>query len=388
MAPNSRIGNFQKSLRENGVGAAILLSPRDIYYFAATSQQATLVIPAAGEPTLLVTRDYWRAKQETHLADVRPASTKSTVREIVAEKGYESNTVGLIEDVLSASTYRRLVALLPRATIVDVTRLMRELRMVKDDGEVEKIRLAAQMADHAHEFAMSVLKPGMTELEASFAIEMEMARNGHDGYCLARNLASSVRICGVVSGESLYAGSPLPTTMPGGGSSPLVSYGPSRRKLAQGDIVVVDLTGAHDGYIADEARTYTLGKASPAQREVVSAVKHVIDETLPLLRPGTRASDIFHAAQKAAIETGYGEYFLGGKEKNVRFVGHGVGLELDELPMLAPGDDTILTQGMALAYEPIFAAPGIGAGTLENTLLITENGHETLTRRPVELMEL
>lgn len=388
MSTGNRLATFQRVLQEKDVAAAILLSSRDIYYFAGTAQQSTLLIPAQGEPVLLVARDYQRAREESSLRDVRPSTNSAAIKDAILEKGLGDSTIGLVQDNLPTAMYRKLVEMLPKARFVDVTRSLRTLRMVKDADEIERIRRAAAIADIGHEIATQVLRPGISELEAALEIELAMVRSGHDGYCLPRNLADVVRAGGVVSGPNLFAPSALPTTMPGPGSSPVVPYGPSRRKIAQGDVVVVDLGGAFDGYIADEARTYTLGKPTAAQKEIADAVQYIIQETLCLFRPGTTASDIYRAAQVTAKRTPYKAYFLGGKERNVRFVGHGVGIELDELPMLAPGDDTVLRAGMVLAYEPIIMVPGLGAATMENTLLITEDGHEILTKRPLDLIEL
>ncbi len=387
MTNGNRLERFQQMLQQNDLAAGILLSSRDIYYFAGTAMQSVLLIPAQGEAVLLVIRNYRRAREESPLADIRASTSFSSIKDAVVEKGLACSIVGLVLDNLPTATYQRLAGLLPEAKFVDVTRPMRELRMVKDADEIGRIRRAAVLADIGQEAASQILRPGVSELEASLEIELAMVREGHDGYCLPRNLADIVRTGDVISGPSLYADSALPTTMPGTGPSSVIAWGPSRRVLAQGDLVVVDLCGTFDGYIADEARTYTLGKATREQHEITEALEYVINETLGLMRPGTIASDIFRAAQAAAERTPYGAFFLGGKERNVRFVGHGVGLELDELPMITPGDTTILAPGMVLAYEPIIMVPGVGAATLENTLLITEEGHEILTKRPMHLIE-
>lgn len=388
MIIDSRVARFQRKLQELEVSAAILVAISDFYYFSGTAQTSTLIIPAQGDAVLLVTRDYDRARTESPLRDVRRSTSFTDVREVVSSLGASNKVIGLAQDILPTATYLRIVELLPQARFVDITRPMRQLRMLKDAEEVARIRHSAKLADLGHEAAMRILKPGLSELEVSAEIELELVRAGADGYCYPRNLAHTIRVVNAPSGPNMYAPHALPTTMPGPGVTPLVPFGPTRRTLVQGDSFTVDIAGSYQGYIADEARTYSLGRASNAQREIVEAVRFIIEETLPLLRPGTVASDVFKAAQAAAAKTPYAAHFLGGKTRRVRFVGHGVGLELDELPMLAPGDTTVLSPNMAIAYEPIIMAPGIGAATLENTVLITESGHEVLTKRPMELIEL
>lgn len=375
-------------LHENDLAAGILLSNKDVYYLSGTSMSSVLLVPAEGDAVLLVLRNYERAREESHLTDVRQSTSFTSLKEAVAEKGLTRSVIGLVQDTLPTTTYLRLTALLSEAKFVDMTRLAREVRMIKDADEIEKIRRAASIADFGHQVVCKTLRPGLTELEVSFAVELEMIRKGHDGCVLTRSLADIVRGVGIVSAPNLYAPSSLPLTMPGQGSTPIVTWGPSKRELVQGEVVMVDLCGTFDGYITDEARTYVLGKATTAQKEITEAVEYVIQETMGLMKPGTVASEIFLAAQAAAERTSYGAYFLGGKERNIRFVGHGLGLELDELPMITPNDTTVLAPGMVIAYEPIIMVPGIGAATLENTLLITEEGNEILTKRPIKLIEL
>ncbi|MBI2955409.1 MAG: aminopeptidase P family protein [Chloroflexi bacterium] len=388
MSIEGRIAKFQRAMLEKDVEAAVLLATRDIYYYSGTAQQGMLLIPAQGEPVLLVVRDYQIARSESCLSDIRPASSFTAIRNAIVEKGLARGVIGIAQDVMPATTYQRLIGLLPDAKLADISRPMRLLSMIKDADEIAKTRQAAAIVDRAHEATMEILRPGISELEAAVEIELSMVRDGHDGYCVARNLADNLRFAGIASGDGLFVAGAMPITIPNRGSSPLVPYGVSHRKLLAGDAVVADLCGAFGGYIADETRTYTLGKATQGQREVTEAVKYVIEETLPLLKPGAVASEIFYAAKAAADRTPFAAYFLGGEERNVRFVGHGIGLELDEPPVLAPGDNTILEPGMVIAYEPIISAPGIGASSLETSVLITNEGSEVLTKRPIRLIEL
>ncbi|MBI4318783.1 MAG: aminopeptidase P family protein [Chloroflexi bacterium] len=383
-----RVDKFQEKLRHRGLSAAIVSATRDIYYLAGTAQQSWLIVPAEGEPTLLIIRDFERGRAESQLPDIREIKSPSAIRDVIIEKRLAKHGIGITEDVAPASFVRRMAQLLPEAEFVDVSLDLRRVRMVKDDEEIARIRKAAEIADWGHKMAVERLRAGISELEASAEIELELVRHGHDGYLFTRNLGEAVRQSGVYAGPSLYVRGGLAISIPGAGSTPLLGYGPSRRIIEVGDTIVLDLVGSYMGYLCDEARTYAIGKASDGQNDIVEALKYIIHETMPNFRPGVSAAEVYSAAVRAAGQTRYADFLMGPKARNIKFVGHGVGIELDELPVLTPSDNTLLEPGMVIAFEPIIVVPEVGASTLENTILITQSGHEVLCTRPVDMLVL
>ncbi len=175
----------------------------------------------------------------------------------------------------------------------------------------------------------------------------------------------------VVTGAGLSAGAP---------------YGPSRRTLCPGDLIVLDTGTTRDGYTADESRTFVVGQPNPAQRALFAVTQDAEEAALEALRPGVPVGDVY-AAVDAVIEAGAGPGFPAGSLTLPGFVGHGIGLELDEPPVLWPKDDTVLREGIVLAVEIEVSAPGRGIMTkLEDTVVVRSGACEVLTHAPRALI--
>jgi len=164
-------------------------------------------------------------------------------------------------------------------------------------------------------------------------------------------------------------------------------YGPSRRALKPGDLIVVDIGSAHAGYTADESRTFVVGRATERQRALFAVVRATEDAVLGALRPGVAVADLYALAE-GVVAGGAPPRFVPGSLALPGFVGHGVGLELDEPPVLWPRDETRLQAGMVLAIEVEVSAPAQETMVkLEDTVLVRADGYELLTATPRELIE-
>ncbi|MCL5961356.1 MAG: Xaa-Pro peptidase family protein [Chloroflexi bacterium] len=388
MEGTPRIRKFAQGLKEAGVDAALLSYPVDVYYLAGTAQPCTLIVPADGEPLLLVNRNLEGARRETWVKDVRDSLSFKDIRTAITDLGHHEAVIGICGDVLPSNTYARLQEFFPKARLVDVSMVLRRTRMIKDQDEIRLIRESARISDVGHQAARKYLRPGVSELQVTSEIELDMVIAGGDGFILPRNLSIGNKLAGTVSAASAYRPGGLGVAVCGEGSHPILPFGPSKRILEKGDVVIVDLCGVYNGYATDHSRPYVLGTPTAEQVRIVRALKGIVERGLDLLRPGSKACDVFSAVSEFAVEAGYGEWFLGPKERNIRFVGHGLGLELDELPVLFAGDETVLAEGMVIAFEPILLIPDVAVATMENTVLITADGHEVLTTSPMDLTVL
>lgn len=388
MAGRIRIERFIQGLKAADVEVAVLSYPVDVYYLADTAQPSTLVVPVDGEPSLLVNRNIDAARRESWIPDIREALTFGDIRGHLEEKAYSESVIGVSADVLPAISYVRMQEFFPQARLVDVSTILRRSRMIKDEDEIRLVREAARIGEVGHRAARERLRPGVSELQMACEIEVAMAAAGGDCFVLPRNMCLASRVVGSISAASAYPLGGLGVVVSGSGSTPVLPFGPSKRILAKDDVVVVDLGGVYGGYLADYSRTYVLGKASGEQVRMARALKEIVERGFELLKPGIKACEVYAAVSEFAIDAGYGEYLMGPRERNIRFVGHGVGLELDELPVLYPGDDTALCEGMVIAFEPILMIPEVALAVMENTVLITADGREVLTRSPLDMMEL
>jgi Xaa-Pro aminopeptidase len=180
-----------------------------------------------------------------------------------------------------------------------------------------------------------------------------------------------------------YSDSPLC----GPGPNAVLGKGPDHVVLRRGDPVIVDLVGGYDGYLADQTRTFAVGRLDHDLRGAYDAAVDILRSVERRIAPGIQPSALFEHAEELAGDAGLADHFMGHGADRVRFLGHGVGMEIDELPVLAPGFDEPLEPGHVIAVEPKFVFPGRGAVGIENMYAVTEHGFEQLTTAAEELIE-
>jgi Xaa-Pro aminopeptidase len=272
--------------------------------------------------------------------------------------------------------------------LVDIVPLVLGQRMLKDAQEIADTEQAARIADAGHLVVPRVLRPGVVELELAAEVEMALRRAGHEGHLPLRRPGGRGDGVLVASGENLSVRGGHGLVVTGAGMSPAAPYGPSLRQVRPGDLVMVDLVGTHQGYCCDEARVYVVGRATAKQQALFEVALAAQEATLQELRPGTPVAAALAAAEEivapgAPPHFGPGELILPG------FVGHGVGLEVDEPPVLWDRSEVTLETGMVLAVELELSAPQAGLMIkVEDTVVIEEDGRRVLTAAPRELVEV
>ncbi len=385
----ARVQKFQSWMQEAAVDAAFILQNADLYYFAGTIQAGLLCIPAVGELLLLVQKSAERARLESPWKHIVPMSGLGKCPEILAGEGITGlRKIGLEMDVLPASYYFRFQRLFPDAAFVDASEQIRMLRMVKSPYEVDQIRAAARMLDLAFHEIPGWMRPGVTELEISARLEGFLRLQGHQGITRMRGLNHELAYGTISSGRTATHPSCFPGPVGFRGLYPAVPIGAGRKEISHGDSVMVDIVGGYGGYIADQTRTFAIGEIPSDMREAHNFALAVIREIESMLRPGVLCKQVYRRALELVKESPYAGGFMGAGENQVRFVGHGVGLELDDLPVLAAGFDLPLEQGMVVAVEPKIFFPERGGVGVENTYAISADGFENLTPFPEELIPI
>lgn len=377
----ARLGRFQAALRAEGLAGALVVQETDLVYLAGTGQSAHLVVPAEGEPALYVRKTLERAREESPLRQIEPLASLRDLRGALAATGLEGGRLGLELDVLPTSLYLAYARRLPGFELADCSALLRRLRAAKSPWELEQIRRAAAMLAHVPEWMGRHARVGRTELELAAELERELRLAGHQGPIRFRAFNNELFYGSVLAGRSAAVPGSTETPIVGPGVNVAVSKGASRRPIGRGEPIIVDLVGAWEGYLADQTRTFSLGPVGGAWRALHDAAVEILHAVAAQARPGVMPAALWARASELA---GGRRGFMGG----VAFVGHGFGLEIDELPVLAPGFDQPLAEGMVFALEPKFVVPGEGAVGIENSYLVTGEGAERLTNAPEELFEL
>lgn len=375
-----RLNRFQSDLRKNEINGALIVQKTDLFYFAATSQQGWLYIPAEGQVLLMIFKDVERAEIESPFPVISLASPKK-IPETLQEHGYHLPSVlGLELDVLPANLYFQYSAIFKGAQIVDVSTEIRLIRAIKSEYEINVLRNAAALSDKVAARVPEILTEGMTEVALAGELEAYARSLGHQGIVRMRLWGSELFYGHLMSGPAAAVPSYLASPTGGEGVSPLVGQGAGFKKIRRNEPVLVDYVFAWKGYISDHARIFSVGPLSEELHKAHAAMLDIQEEVKTRALPGVLTGDLYEMMVALAADKGYEEFFMGVGDRRIRFTGHGVGLELDEFPFIAKGQKLPLAKGMIIALEPKVIMPGKGVVGIENTFLVGETGLESLTK--------
>jgi len=386
---HSRIGRLQLSLQDNGLDGALIVQTADLFYFAGTIQQSHLYVPAEGNPLLMARRSYTRAQRESALPEIVPLTSLRALGDLIAAHGHPlPKRLGMELDVLPAKNYLYYRRLFPDWDIVDVSSQIRTVRAVKSSYEIAIQRQAAQIMDRMVRAVPDILREGMTEVEFAAHVEAVARAAGHQGQIWLRNWNADVFYGHIVSGVNGAVPSFFDSASGGEGLSPAMPHSAGRKPIRGHEPIMLDYCAAVDGYLVDQTRMFSLGNLPDRLVTAYEAMRTLQDELAAAGKPGVLAGELYDLAVQRATEMGYADYFMGYGEGQVRFVGHGVGIELDEYPFIARGAKTPLEAGMVLALEPKIVFPGEGLVGIENTWVVAEQGLQLLTISDEELVVL
>ncbi len=383
----ARIEALQQALKERGMDGALILQNADLFYFTGTVQQGQLFVPAEGTPLFMVRKSLERARAESALKRVVPCPSPRKIPELLRESGHSLPALlGMELDVLPANLYFVFRKLFPNARIFDISPEIRLIRAVKSAYETERLRRAARRSDQLIELVPPLIKEGMTELDLAGKVEAEARRMGHQGVVRMRLWGGELFYGHLMAGPGAAEPSFLASPTGGRGASPAVAQGAGRSPIRRWEPILVDYTFALDGYISDMTRIFAIGGLPEELVQGYEAMISIQEAVKKAARPGVPSGDVYKTALDLAVELGYADHFMGHGPDRIRFVGHGVGLELDEFPFLAAGQELPLKAGMTLALEPKLILPGKGVVGIENTHLVGEDGLEPLTRFQEEIV--
>jgi len=385
---HGRISRFQSLLRREDIHAAVILQLIDRFYFSGTIQDGVLIIPAQGDPRYLCRRSVERAKSETPLEVLPLKSLKEVPLSLGFPEGSQGVRVGFELDVIPSALFTRFSVLMPKASFRDLGPLVREVRAIKSPFEVERIRAAGIQVGRVIDAARDILSEGMRELDLAASLEKRARELGHQGVLRMRGFNQELFYGHVITGPHSALMSHLDAPSGGMGVNPSVAQGAGFRVIRRGDPVSVDFVGCVDGYLIDQTRLMVIGELDDELEEGFQKAMTIQDRVVAEAGPGIRWSILYDVAVETARDLGVADRFMGPPGEQVRFVGHGVGLEVDEYPFLAPRQDRELETGMVLAVEPKVFHPGKGITGIEDTYLLTEDGLERLTVTEREIIKI
>ena len=305
---------------------------------AVRRDEASLIVPAL---------ERQKAAEHASHADVVAWRDGEDPYELVARALGGLTEVGVEKDHLSLHAAEVITSRTGVSELLDVGPEIVRLRLIKNEGEIEKIARAAAITDAACDEAFSRLRAGQSEIEVALMLGALIGELG-----------------GTLAFDSLVQSGP---------NSALPHLGPSSRKLAAGDFVLLDFGAAFDGYKADTTRMAVVGAPSERHREIHDVVLKAHDAAVEAARPGATTGDVDAAARRVIEAAGHGDRFF-------HRVGHGLGLEAHEAPSLDPGSQTVLEPGMVFTIEPGVYIPGFGGVRIEDDVLVEDGGCRVLTK--------
>ncbi len=385
----ARIRGLQAQLQSQQIDAALILQNSDLFYFSGTIQQSHLYVPAQGDPLLMVYKNFDRARAESHIDEIVPLSSPKKLPGLLSDHGIQApRRLGLELDLLPVNLFRSYEQLFAQTAMLDISPAIRSVRAVKSAYEIDLITRAARLSDEVAAHAARIIRPGMTELEVAGLVEAHARKLGHQGLVRMRMWYGEMFYGHLLSGASAAIPSFLASPTGGGAQNPAVAQGPGFTQLAAHEPILLDYVFALDGYLSDHTRIFSIGPLPDDLQSAHAAMLDLQEQVKAAAKPGVAAGDLYELGCDIASRKGYADNFMGAHAGRIRFIGHGVGLELDEFPFVAKGQKMPLVEGMVIALEPKLIFPGKGVVGIENTHVVTKDGLHQLGRYPDEIAML
>lgn len=385
-----RCNKLQEHMMADSLDAVIIVQNADLFYFTGTVQSGNLYVPASGQPLFMVRKEAGRARMESGLKEVIPFNSIKDIPVVLAQYGYPTpKRIGLELDVLPVNFYERYRMLYPTADFSDATPLIRKVRMIKSHYEIHLMKDAADQVDRVYRRAREVIRVGMTDLDVAAELEYTARKDGHQGLIRMRGFNSDICYGQIFSGTDSAVPAYSDTPLGGMGLNPSFGQGAGLKRIEPHEPVIIDFAGCVDGYLSDQTRVFSVGEPSDRLRRAYDDMLEIQSLMTRTVEVGMSWGALYDVCFNCAVEMGYADNFMGAKGSQVSFIGHGLGVEIDEYPFIARGFNQIsLEAGMVFAFEPKVVFPGEGAIGIENTFYLSNEGLKRLTHSSDELVIL
>lgn len=368
---SERIERLRRGLEKNNIEAAIIIYRPNCFYFSGTAQDEIVYISIDSAPILLVKRDFDRAKIESPIARVLSYSSLSEIPKIIkSQLGKLPRLLGIEMQILPFSLCKKIESLFEPCYFYDISAIIKKCRQKKSAFEVEKIKAASDIASSIFEESKNLITVGMTEAELSNRLDWEAKKRGHEGMVRMLGINSETHGWHVLAGKSGCISSAVEAAAGGEGTSVAFPVGGGQKKTAENEPIIIDCVICVEGYLSDQTRTFCVGSVPDEVEVAYNACCSVLNGILELYQPGIICSQLYHYAIELISELNMKNGFLGLPGKKASFLGHGIGLEVNEMPVIGIGQEYPLENDTTIAIEPKIVIPEKGLVGIENTYLI------------------
>lgn len=373
----------QSLMAENGLDAALIADNANIFYLARSVFRGYIYLSLDREPLYLIIKpldlkgDRWHFIRKPEM-----------IPEVLAECGLPlPRKIGLELDDIAYSQVMRLKGIFPGAEIQNVSSVMRLARMVKDEDELALLREDGRKHVAVYSRIPSLYKPGMSDIELQIEIERVLRMEGCLGYLRTSGNLMEINMGSVLNGDNADVPTPYDFAVGGGGVDVSLPVGADGRIMKNGTSVMIDMNGNFNGYQTDLTRTWAIESVTDEVLEIhnqsIAICRMIEREALP----GVPVKVLYEKAEKMVKDAGLENIFMGHRQ-HAQFIGHGVGIQLNEWPVIMRKSPHIIEKNMVIAVEPKFVIPKVGAVGIENTYIVGESGLENITPAPEEMAVL
>lgn len=382
-----RLHRLKKLMEAVGISRALVRDNADIYYLTGRVFRGYVYVDVALE------RPLYFVRQPNHLdgkpGEVHKIRKPEQIPAILAECGIGS--VGSLALELASTSYcdvTRLMAAFGLASVADLSPVMRAARSVKTDAEQAMLRLSGVKQSLVYTRIPHLYREGMTDIELQIEIERASRLEGCLGQFRVAGDDMELFMGNVLTGDNADTPSPYDFAMGGRGLDPSLPVGADGTVIRPGMPVMVDVNGNYTGYMTDMTRMYVVGEPSAEALRANRLSIDICNALAAMMQPGTPASALYGKALEMAAAAGMADFFMGHRG-HAGFVGHGVGIQVNEAPVLAPRSRDILSAGNVIAVEPKFVIPALGAVGIENTYIVKDAAPaECITTAPTDIIPL
>lgn len=380
-----RIANLHEQMNAAGIESALITSNANLYYLTGRVFSGWMYITADDD------QPWYFIKRPVHLTGDRVVMVRKPediIDELIAHGAKAPSSIGLELNSLSYSMVMRLCAALKLSDApANISAPLDLARSVKTPHEINMMRISGAKHERVYRKIPQLFQPGMSDIELQIEIERVSRLEGCLGQFRISGQDMELYMGNVLAGENADAPSPYDFAMGGAGMDPSLPVGANGTLLRPNMSVMVDMNGNFTGYMTDMTRTFAVGELPEQALQAHQLSIDICRELSHMALPGIEARALYDHAVAMAKEAGLEKFFMG-HHQHAGFVGHGLGIEINELPVISPRSKYILRTNNTIALEPKFVIPGVGAVGIENTYVVTPEGMECITRAPQEIINL
>lgn len=378
-----RCQRLQKAMESMHIEGCILTTAVNVFYMTGMVYNGYFYLPVEGQPIHFVKRPEGISFNNT----VYIRKPEQIAEELQNLNIALPKTLLIETDVISFGECARLMNTFNLIEAANASILMRKLRSIKTDFEIEQVRSCARKHELVYKQIPSVYREGMTDME--FQIEIERLMRLHGSLGLFRSYGENMDIYmgSLLVGENAEAPSPFDFALGGAGANPILPLGASGEMIKRGNTIMVDMAGNYTPWMTDMTRVFSAGRTLDIAYRAHQVSIDIHNRVMDMAKPGVGCAELYNISMEMVVKNNLEPYFMGTKQQ-AKFVGHGVGLEINEPPVLTPRSKELLEPNIVFALEPKFVIPEVGAVGIENTYLVTQDGIEKLTILEEEIIEL